>query len=131
MKATQSFYPYEIDRKVIMKKDKAELNNWTNDLEYINEELEYLLMIQEQFLNNSNLYQQLHSIRRENTLKLGSLYRYEGGIRNVMNDNAAYCDSFYFNNHEKNRNMYLEHLTKYRTIKSKVLSKIAVDAKDN
>ncbi|MRI00003.1 hypothetical protein GH721_05580 [Kriegella sp. EG-1] len=130
MNIAKSFYPYKSDQTAIIKKDKAEINNWANNLEYISEELEQLITLERQLLNNSDLLQQLHSIRRENTLRLGSLYKYEGAIRNSINDDKVSCDTFYLNNHEKNRNMYVEHIKKYRTIKTKVFTRIVEHAKD-
>ncbi|MBM1107644.1 hypothetical protein JQC67_15920 [Aurantibacter crassamenti] len=128
MNASKPFFSDEIDSRIMIKKDKAEIDNWTNDLEYINEELEYLLDIEDRMLNNSELYQQLHSMRRDNTLRLGSLYRYEGSMKNALECDTVHCDTYYLNNHEKNRSSYLEHLKKYRNIKSKVLSNILLHA---
>lgn len=129
MNATKPFYPHESDSKIMVKKDQTEVGNWTNDLEYINEELEYLLDIEDRMLHSSDLYQQLHATRRENTLRLGNLYRYENSIRNSIECDTTACDAYYLNNHEKHRNMYREHLEKYRVMKSKVLSMIVLNAK--
>ncbi|NNE78344.1 MAG: hypothetical protein HKN31_14875 [Pricia sp.] len=98
-------------------------------MEYINVELEYLLEIEDLLLNDPSLYSQLHMIRRENTLKSGALYRYENAMRNAWECDNVACDTYYLNNHEKHRNMYLEHIIKNRDLKSKVLSKILLYAK--
>jgi hypothetical protein len=113
----------------MIKKDKIEVDNWTEDLEYINEELEYLLDIEDRMLNNANLYQELQTLQRENILNLRTLYRYEGAVRDAIECDTVECDVFYLNKHERNRKMYLEHKKKYRNIKSKVLSNILLEAK--
>ncbi len=129
MNTTKLFYSHEPDSKIMMKKDKVEVSYWTEDLEYMNEELEYLLDIEDRMLNNQQLYQQLNYLRRENQLKLGVLYRYEGSMRNAIECDTMECDAFYLHKHEKNRNVYVEHVKNYRNLKSKVLSKILLNIK--
>ena len=99
------------------------------DLEYINEELEYLIDIEDRMLNSSHLYQQLHDLRRQNQVRLGALYRYERAMRNIIECDTTDCDIYYLNNHEKNRNSYIQHKRKYRELKTKVLSMILLNAK--
>lgn len=129
MNTAKPFYTHESDHRIMIKKDREEVNNWTDNLEYINEELEYLVDIVNSMLINSLLYQQLHEIMRENQLRLGVLYRYEGTMRNAIECDTMECDAFYLHKHEKNRNEYLGHIKKYQNIKSKVLSKILMTVK--
>lgn len=129
MNTTKPFYDHESDNRIMMKKDSVEVNNWTEDLEYINEELEYLLDIEDRILNNAELYQKLYDLRRENQLRLGILYRYEGTMRNAIECDTLQCDAFYLHKHEKNRSVYVDHVKKYRDVKTKVLTKILLNAK--
>lgn len=129
MNATRPFYPHESDDRIMRKKDRAEIGNWTDDLEYINEELDLLLDMEDCMLNRSEHYQHLHTLRRENQLRLSVLYRYEGNMRKSIECDTMECDAFYLHNHEKNRNLYVDHLKKYRDVKRKVLSKILLKAK--
>lgn len=129
MNATKLFYNHESDGRIMMKKDKAEVRDWTDDLEYMNEELEYLLDIEDRMLNNAVLYQELQTLRRENTLNLRALYRYEGAMRDAIECDTVECDAFYLSKHERNRNLYLDHKKKYRDVKSRVLSNILLEAK--
>lgn len=124
MNAIRPFYSHESDDKIMIKKDQLEIENWTDDLEYINEELEHLLDIEDRILNNAELYQHLHELKKENQLRLGELYQYEGTIRNARECDTSECNAFYLYNHEKTRTNYLTHLKKYRSIKAKVFSKI-------
>jgi len=124
MNDTKTFYAHESDSGIMVKKDKSEVANWTDDLSYVNEELEYLLNIEDQMLQNPELYQQLLAVRRENTLRLAILHRYESTLGKAIECDTVACDAYYLHHHEKNRNAYLEHLKNYRTIKKRVLSKI-------
>jgi hypothetical protein len=58
----------------MIKKNLLEIINWTDDLEYINEDLEYLLDIEGCIRNNTELYQHLYGLKKENQLRLGELY---------------------------------------------------------
>ena len=126
---TRLFYEHEPDSLIMFKKDSLEIASWTESLEFINTELDYLLEIEDRMLNDSNLYSQLHAMRRENTLKLSALYRYETAMRKTRECDTMACDAYYLNNHEKHRHLYLEYLRNYRILKSKVLSKILFHAK--
>ncbi len=129
MNATKLFYTHESDSSIMVKKDKAEVSNWTDELEFVNEELEYLIDIEDRMLNNTELYQQLHMLRRENTLKLGTLYRYESTMGNAIECDTVSCDTYYLNNHEKNRDTYVSHLKKYRDVKKRMLSQVLLKVK--
>ena len=129
MNEIQPFYPHESDNGIMVKKDLAEVANWTDELEYIHEELEYFLDIEDSMLQNSDLYQQLLTIRRENTLRLARLHRYETTMAKAIECDTIECDAYYLHHHEKNRNAYIEHIKNYRNIKTKTLSSILLDAK--
>lgn len=119
------FYDHEADSIIMMKKDKAEIENWISDLEFMNNEIEYLMKIEHKILNNASIRENLLTVRRENTLVLGVLYKYEANQRNVIECDNMKCNAFYLNSHEKSRNSYLKHIQRYRELKLFVLSKIS------
>jgi len=129
MIVSKQFYPHESDKRIMMKKDKMEINNWTDDLEYLNEEIEYYLDIEDRMIQNASLYQQLQTTRRENALLLSTLYRYEGTIGKAIECDTTECDAYYLSHHEKKRDAYLAHIRKYRTLKTKILSQLLLNAK--
>lgn len=120
MSASKLFYSHEPDSHIMIKKDRAEISNWTEDLEYINKELEYFFTIEKQLFTK----QQLTELRRENQLKLGVLYKYESALRQAMECDTTACDAYYLHRHEKTRDIYIEHVKKYKAAKLKVLSKL-------
>ncbi|HEA23139.1 MAG TPA: hypothetical protein ENH87_19795 [Pricia antarctica] len=126
MNNSKLFFGHDSDSTIMVRKDRAEVNTWTDHLEYINEELEYILGIEDRMLNNRQLYNQLNALRRENQLKLSLLYRYEASMRNAIECDTTACDTFYLHTHEKNRNVFIDHVKKYRQVKSNVLSKILI-----
>lgn len=122
---TKLFYDHEADSIIMMKKDKAEIENWIAELEFMNNEIEYLMKIEHKILNNTTIRENLLMVRRENTLILGILYKYEANQRNIIECDTMKCNAFYLNNHEKNRNSYLKHIHRYRELKLRILSKIS------
>lgn len=124
MNGLKTFYAHDSDNQIMVKKDKSEVTVWTDDLSFINDELEYLLHIEKRVTNSSELNQQLLSIRRGNTLLLATLHRYENALGKAIECDTTECDAYYLNHHEKNRNGYVEHLKNYRRTKTNVLSKI-------
>ena len=129
MNSTRLFYPHESEDRIMMKKDKAEVWDWTDDLEYMNEELEYLLDIEDHMLKNANIYQELQTLRRENILNLRTLYRYKSAMGDAIECDTVECDAFYLSKHERNRDMYLKHKKQYRNVKAKVFTNILLEAK--
>ena len=123
------FYEHESDSLIMLKKDKKELESWTESLDFIGEEMNYLITIENLMLNDHGLYNELLNMRRENTLKSGIMYRYETSKLNAHECDDMACDAYYLNNHEKHRDLYLEHLGKYRALKRKLLSKILLKVK--
>lgn len=124
MNSTKTFYTHESDTQIMVKKDRSEVGTWTDDLSYLNEELEYLLKIEDRMSQRSELYQQLLVVRRKNTLSLGFLHQYENTLGKAIECDTMACDAYYLNHHERNRNAYLEHLKNYRALKTKVLLKV-------
>ncbi len=127
--STRLFNNHEADDRIMLKKDKLEVGHWTETLEHINEELEFLSAMEDRFLKDRELYVQLQTIRRENTLKSSALYRYENAMRNAWECDDMACDAYYLNNHEKHRELYTAHIAKYRKIKANVFSKLLLRPK--
>ncbi|MCR9227898.1 MAG: hypothetical protein NXH90_10805 [Flavobacteriaceae bacterium] len=124
MKSGNRPYLHESINRIISKKDKLEITNWTETMEGINEELQYLIQLEKRLLGNPSMYQRLLGIQRENQLRLGSLYRYERAMGNAIECDTMECDAYYLNTHEKNRDGYMGHIKSYTQIKLLLFAKI-------
>ena len=124
MKSVNRPYFHESISRIISKKDKLEITNWTEIMEGINEELQYLIQLEKRFLGNPSMHQRLLVVQRENQLRLGTLYRYERTMVNAIECDTMECDAYYLNTHEKNRDGYMNHLQSYTQLKLQLLSKI-------
>ncbi|MBW8200633.1 MULTISPECIES: hypothetical protein [Flagellimonas] len=124
MKSVNRPYFHESISRIISKKDKLEITNWTETMEGINEELQYLIQLEKRFLGNPSMHQRLLVIQRENQLRLGTLYRYERTMLNAIECDTMECDAYYLNTHEKNRDGYMGHLKSYAQMKLLLFSKI-------
>lgn len=130
MKQVSKPYFHESINNILSKKDKLEINNWTENMEMINEELQYLIQLEKQLLGNASMQQRLLNVQRENQLKLGNLYRYERNMANAIECDTLECDAYYLNTHEKNRDGYMEHLKNFSQLKLMLLSKILERSKN-
>ncbi len=124
MKSVNRPYFHESINRIISKKDKLEITNWTESMELINEELQYLIQLENRFLGNQSIRQRLLVTQRENQLRLGTLYRYERTMMNAIECDTMECDAYYLNTHEKNRDGYMDHIKTYTKLKLMLLSKI-------
>ncbi|NYJ27855.1 hypothetical protein [Allomuricauda sp. ARW1Y1] len=111
--------------RIISKKDKLEITNWTETMEWINEELQYLISLEKRLLGNPAFQQRLLEVQRENQLRLANLYRYERNLANAIECDTMECDAYYLNTHEKNRDGYMNHLKNYNQLKFLLLSKMS------
>ena len=127
--SSKLFYNHEEDASIMMKIDKDELRNWIDNLEFIAEELAYLMEIEERIANNKAIHQELIELKQENTDKLAELRRYNNSTLSNLECDTMECDAFYLENHESKRNAYLEYIKKYRQTKTKTFSMILLKAK--
>lgn len=117
-------YFHESLSQIIVKKDRAEISNWTESMELINEELQSLILLEKRVLGNPQWNQQLVAVQRENQFRLGVLYRYERTMTKAIECDTTECDAYYLNTHEKNRNGYMDHVRNYVRVKTVLLSKV-------
>ncbi|WBU90507.1 hypothetical protein [Cellulophaga omnivescoria] len=118
------FYNYEEDRSIMMKKDKEELRNWINNLEFIAKELRYLMEIESRIANQKTIKQELYNLQKENTEMVVEMRRYNNTTLGKLECDTVECDAFYLENHEKKRTEYLAFIQKYRLTKTKTFSLI-------
>lgn len=69
-------YTAKPERRDMKKKDKVVTGFRTDDLEHVNEELEYLLDIEDKMMHRANLYQRIAVFQKANLLKPRGFKRY-------------------------------------------------------
>lgn len=129
MITSKSFQFHEPDNQIMVKKDRVEIMAWMDDLRFVGLELEYLIGLENQLLEDRQLFQQLYGIKSENHNRLAELVRYETVMSKAVECDTTECDSFFLYQHEKNRETFQDHIKKYRHIKISVLSKIMDNTK--
>lgn len=115
------FYVHDTAEQILQKREHIEINEWTEELEAIEKELQYVLKVQEQLLGNMELDGVLRVLRRENTVLLASLNRYLMDKAKAVECDTLECDMYHLHHHEKSRGMFREHLKKFRNAKESVL----------
>tara|TARA_R110000868_G_scaffold105552_1_gene289906 strand:- start:42 stop:434 length:393 start_codon:yes stop_codon:yes gene_type:complete len=120
MNGTKKIYATDSDKVIMFKKDNTEIKNWIENLEFVNEELEYFDKIEQKILRNTTINQFIKTSKRNTTLELSKLYRYENNMSKIMECDNIQCDTYYLNNHEQNRRTYLELLVQHNSLKMKI-----------
>ncbi|SMC44532.1 hypothetical protein [Cellulophaga tyrosinoxydans] len=120
MNGTKKIYATDSDKVIMFKKDNTEIKNWIENLEFVNEELEYFDKIEQKILRNTTINQFIKTSKRNTTLELSKLYRYENNMSKIMECDNIQCDTYYLNNHEQNRRTYLELLVQLNSLKMKI-----------
>lgn len=76
MHTIKVYYTAKQERRARMKKDKVVTGFRTNDLEHVNEELEYLLGIEDKMMHRANVYQRIAAFQKANLLEPRGFKKY-------------------------------------------------------
>ncbi|EIJ37405.1 hypothetical protein [Galbibacter orientalis] len=120
------FYSHDNDSQIMIRKDKEEVENWTNHLEFINNELNFFIKIESQLIKDPVISKELNDLRRKNAIALKDLYRYDVSLGNRTECDTVDCDTFFLSNHEKSRKIYLGFLEILQSFKITFYSKMLI-----
>lgn len=105
-------------RRLFIKKDLIELSSWITTVEYINEELQHLKIIESQLIKNSAFSNTLIGFRRKNTLVMGLLCKYEQALKKELEFGKQEYNVTRAKEHEKYRSHYNELNNEFRQLKN-------------
>lgn len=115
-----SIYNNDSENQILQKRILEEINMCIEDLNYITEECDYLVEISSNKVNDSDLKDQFLLFVDENINTHNTFLKYRNTVDNLLECIDLDCDLFYHNEHKKNRNLYKNHLNRYREIKRKI-----------
>ncbi len=114
-------YDHDSPEAINFKNSSIELEDWIEYLNYIEKEISSLLnLIKPGTANNQELTLRTKNFkekRAKNTYNLNELMKYRNSLPKAAECEDVECDMFYINEHIKYRNMYREHIEKYRKVK--------------
>lgn len=113
-------YDNDSENQIIQKRSLIELNMWASNLNYISEECDYLVKISSNKLKNKDLKDALLLMIEKNANIQHTLLAYRNSADNFIECIDLDCDLFYYNEHEKVRNLYTEYINSYRKLKKDV-----------
>jgi|SRR5690606_19572543 len=125
-----NFSAHEADPYIMWKKDGLEVDQWTESLGFIAEELMVLIGLADRYIKDTDIKARLLEKQRGNTFITGELFRYENTMKNALECEDLACDTYYLDNHEQQRVQYLDHLKGYRQLKMELYSKLLRTGKD-
>ena len=118
-------YKTDVQRKLCIRKDLIELSQWIDILSNINEELDYIKVIEKQLLRNNSNEANLQGLRRKNALLMGMLCKYE----QELNTEHEYGKSEYnltrAKEHEKKRDVHSTFIQEFNQIKKGMYVKLS------
>ena len=112
---------------IIQKRSLIELNMWISNLNYISEECDYLVKISSNKLKDRDLRDALLLIIEKKASIQNILLTYRNSADNFNECIDLDCDLFYYNEHERVRNLYTEYINSYRKLKKDVFDGLLVN----
>ncbi|MCI2229652.1 hypothetical protein MC378_10790 [Polaribacter sp. MSW13] len=123
---SNNIYKNDSENQIIQKRSLEELNMWISQVNYILEESNTLAKIASDKLKNKDLRDQFLMIIEKNAGILSAFLTYKNTTDNFMECIDLDCDLFYYNEHEKIRNLYTEYLNNYRSVKKKFFKSLLI-----
>ncbi|WP_435133605.1 hypothetical protein [Formosa sp. A9] len=111
---------FEAKRRLLLQKDFLELQQWMDTVEYIHEELNIFGIIEKQLIINTAVASNIQALRRENTLVLSNLCRYEQQLKNELEYGKNDYNHIRSKDHERQQAFFKNHISDYRKLKKSV-----------
>lgn len=118
-------YKVNTHRRLCIRKDAIELNQWIDMLENINTELDAIIRIEKKFLNNHTIVSNIKGLRRTNTLNMGTLCQYEQQLKKEYEYGTREYDVTRAKEHEKRREVYLQSLQDFQKLKLRLYQQLS------
>ncbi|MCK0132330.1 hypothetical protein MWU59_12535 [Flavobacteriaceae bacterium F08102] len=118
------FYAHEDDRHIMLKKDCVEIQHWVETLTYYALEMDAFMAIIDESKEPSPHREELKWLKEQNKVNLKNLSRYELVQLKAWECYDVDCELFYLNNHEEFRQIVMDHISAYRTLKKELFKEI-------
>lgn len=113
-------YKTDVQRKLCIRKDLIELSQWIDILSNINEEVDYLKLIEKQLLKNNSINVNLQGLRRKNTLLMGMLCKYEQELNTEYEYGKNEYNLMRAKEHEKRRDVHAAFIQEFTLLKREI-----------
>ncbi|RKS53396.1 hypothetical protein BC962_1646 [Gillisia mitskevichiae] len=113
-------YKTDVHRKLCIRKDLIELSQWIDILSNINEEVDYLKLIEKQLLKNNSINVNLQGLRRKNTLLMGMLCKYEQELNTEYEYGKNEYNLMRAKEHEKRRDVHAAFIQEFTLLKREI-----------
>ncbi|AVI52069.1 hypothetical protein C5O00_13255 [Pukyongia salina] len=119
-------YSLDAHRRLCIKKDLIELTGWIDTLERVNEEINYLKIIDKQLIKDSAIGHNLQALRRKNTLLMGLLCSYEKELNTEYEYGKLKYDLSRAKLHEKKRSGLDSFVLEFVEIRKRIYHKLSM-----
>ncbi len=114
----------DFQRIVCLKKDLIELSQWIGSIEAINDELEYLKLLEPQLIKSNEIALTILGFRRKNTLTMGALCQYEQELKKELEYGKRDYDLERAREHEKRRDKFSQITREFIFLKKSIYSRL-------
>ncbi|WP_218598626.1 hypothetical protein [Polaribacter sp. NJDZ03] len=104
----------QTENQIIQKRSLNEVNRWMLDLNEISQECNDL---ERNSLDGDLLNKEVSTIIESNKRIYRTLLQYKNDLDNPTECIDLACDLFFYKEHKKNRNLFIEHLNDYKNLK--------------
>ncbi|QVY65695.1 hypothetical protein [Polaribacter sp. Q13] len=106
------------ESQIIQNRSINEVKRWMLDLSEISSECNDLEL---ERLKEMNLRNEFSTIIENNKMIRNTLLEYKNVLNKPTECIDLECDLFFYNEHKKNRNLYIEHLNNYKSLKNNMV----------
>ncbi|WP_158841809.1 hypothetical protein [Polaribacter sp. L3A8] len=106
------------ENEIIQKRSLREVKRWMFDLNEISQECNN---VEFEILKKKNLSDSFFKIVEDNKVLHQLLLEYINVLDNYIECIDLECDLFFYTEHKKNRNLYIEHLNNYKKLKNSMV----------
>ncbi|WP_341221961.1 hypothetical protein [Polaribacter atrinae] len=107
----------QTENQIIQKRSLKEVNRWMLDLNEISQECNDIEL---ENLERSNLSKEFSTIVENNKRIQNTLLEYRNVLNNPTECIDLECDLFFYKEHKKYRNLYIEHVDNFKSLKNKM-----------
>lgn len=105
------------DNHILQKRSLNELDKWMLDLDKISKECNNIELKK---LKENNLTDEFFNVVENNKVLESAFFEYRNVLDEYIECIDLDCDLFFYNEHKKNRSLYLNQFNKYKKLKNNI-----------
>ncbi len=114
----------QFQNTTMVKDHTKDVDDWINDLRYIDKELKDLLGLQNEATTGRSHAKQLMALKNASYRQIQGLTAYKGAIDQALECDTAACDTYFQESHEAHFQEYQGHFDSFRELQLELFPKL-------